>query len=228
MARLTWHGHATFTLDTDGGQRLLFDPFLDDNPVSDIRAADITQLDFILCSHGHADHFADAVELAKRTRATLIGTFELVSFALSQGAPNGHGMNLGGAHRFPFGSVKLTPALHSGTVDGDEQGKYTSTPCGFLLDLDGTRLYHAGDTALITDMELLRGRVDIALLPIGDNFTMGPEDAARAVELIEPRVVIPMHYNTWDLIAQDPVAFRGRIAGMAEVVILEPGSSYEF
>jgi L-ascorbate metabolism protein UlaG (beta-lactamase superfamily) len=228
MARLTWHGHATFTLVTDDGTRILFDPFLDDNPVADIRARDVAELDYILCSHGHFDHFADAVELARRTDAMLVGTFELVSFAQSKGVKRGHGMNIGGGHRFDFGYVKLTPALHSGTVAGDDEGRYTSTPAGFWIDLGGTRFYHSGDTALITDMQLLEGRVDIALLPIGDNFTMGPEDAVRAIEFIRPRVVIPMHYNTWDVIRQDPQEFRARVGSRAEVVILEPGASYEF
>jgi L-ascorbate metabolism protein UlaG (beta-lactamase superfamily) len=228
MARLTWHGHSTFTLVADGGERILFDPFLDENPKADITTAEIDRLDYILCSHGHFDHFSDAVPLARRTGATLVGTFELASFAQSKGVEHVHGMNVGGGHRFPFGYVKLTPALHSGTVAGDEEGRYTTVANGFWLDLNGKRLYHAGDTALLMDMQLLRGRVDIALLPIGDNFTMGPEDAVRAVEFIEPRVVIPMHYNTWDLIAQDPAAFRSRVGGKAEVIVLEPGGSYDF
>jgi L-ascorbate metabolism protein UlaG (beta-lactamase superfamily) len=227
MARLTWHGHSTFTLETDAGKRILFDPFLDDNPKSDIRAEDITSLDYILCSHGHFDHFADAIAIARRTGATLVGTFELVSFAQSRGVENGHGMNVGGGHRFDFGYVKLTPALHSGTIAGDD-GSHASIAHGFWIDMDGKRLYHAGDTALIMEMQLLRGEVDVALVPIGDNFTMGPADAARAVGFIEPRVVIPMHYDTWDVIAQDPEDFRTRVGGRAEVVVLKPGQAYEF
>jgi L-ascorbate metabolism protein UlaG (beta-lactamase superfamily) len=228
MARLTWHGHATFTLVADGGERILFDPFLEDNPKSDITPADIDRLDYILCSHGHFDHFGDAVPLARRTGAMLVGTFELVAFAQTKGVEKVHGMNVGGGHHFPFGYVKLTPALHTGTVAGDVEGRYTTVAHGFWLDMNGKRLYHAGDTALLLEMQLLRGRVDVALLPIGDNFTMGPEDAARAVEFIEPRVVIPMHFNTWDLIAQDPAAFRSRVGGRADVVVLEPGGSYDF
>lgn len=228
MARLTWHGHSCFTLETDHGKRVMFDPFLDDNPVSDVRADAVGHLDYILCSHGHFDHFADAIALAKRTNALLVGTFELVAYAQTRGVPRGHGMNVGGGHRFDIGYVKLTPALHSGTIAGDDAGRYTSVPHGFWLDLGGKRLYHAGDSALIMDMQLLRGQVDVALLPIGDNFTMGPEDALRAVEFIAPKVVIPMHYNTWDLIAQDPRAFRAEVGSRAEVVILEPGGSYDF
>jgi L-ascorbate metabolism protein UlaG (beta-lactamase superfamily) len=228
VARLTWHGHSTFTLVTDGGARIMFDPFLDDNPKSELKVADVADLDYILCSHGHFDHFADAIELAKRTGATIVGTFELVTFAQSKGVENGHGMNVGGGHTFDFGYVKLTPAVHSGTIDGDDDGRYTSIAHGFWIDMDGKRLYFAGDTALIMEMQLLKDRVDVALLPIGDNFTMGPEDAARAVEFIAPRVVIPMHYDTWPPIAQDPAAFRDRVGGNADVVVLTPGESYDF
>jgi L-ascorbate metabolism protein UlaG (beta-lactamase superfamily) len=227
MARLTWHGHSTFTLETDAGKRILFDPFLDDNPKSDIRVADVEALDYILCSHGHFDHFADAIELAQRTGATLVGTFELVTFAQSKGVKNGHGMNVGGGHRFDFGYVKLTPALHSGTIAGDD-GSHTSLAHGFLIDMDGKRVYHAGDTALIMDMQLLRGQVDVALLPIGDNFTMGPADAVRAVEFIEPRVVIPMHYDTWEPIEQDAGEFRAAVGDRAEVIVLQPGQGWDF
>ena len=137
-------------------------------------------------------------------------------------------MHIGGGYDFPFGRVKMTPALHGGQVAGDGAEGYTTVPAGLLMTLDGTRIYHAGDTALITDMTLLEGQVDVAMLPIGDNFTMGPEDAARAVEMIKPRVVIPMHYDTWPLIGQDPEDFQALVEPRAEVVVLEPGDAYEF
>ena len=228
MARLTWHGHSTFLLETDDGRLILFDPFLKKNPKANLKPSEIKKLDYILCSHGHSDHFEDAIYIAKHTGATIVGTYELVDFAQTKGAKNGHGMNVGGGHQFDFGYVKLTPALHSATVYGDDEGKFTAIANGFWIDLGGKRLYHAGDTALTMEMQLLRGRVDVALLPIGDNFTMGPDDALRAVEFIQPRTVIPMHYNTWDLIAQDPQQFRARVGSSAEVVILDPGQSYEF
>ncbi|HET8654455.1 MAG TPA: metal-dependent hydrolase [Longimicrobiaceae bacterium] len=229
MATLTWHGHSCFLLETDDGTRILFDPYLDDNPAADIKAADVGRLDYILVSHGHFDHFADCIPIAKRTGATVVSTFELVGFCLEQGVENGHRMNVGGSYRFPFGRVKLTPALHTGSIAGDETGTHTTDCCGFLLTLNGgQRLYHSGDTALIVDMELLQGFVDVALLPIGDNFTMGPEDAARAVDYIQPKTVIPMHYDTWELIAQDPADFRKDVGDAAEVVVLKPGESYEF
>jgi L-ascorbate metabolism protein UlaG (beta-lactamase superfamily) len=235
MARLTYHGHSCFELATDTGSTVMFDPFLDDNPIADVKTADVEHVDFILCSHGHYDHFPDGLTLARRTGATMIGTFELMAFAEKEGVEKVHRMNVGGGFSFPFGYVKMTPAMHSGTVAGDSEGAFTTHANGFWIDLkpghgqEGRkRLYHAGDTALLMDMQLLRGRVDVALLPIGDNFTMGPEDAARAVEFIGPRVVIPMHYNTWPPIAQDPNAFARRVGDLAEVVVLDPGETYDF
>jgi L-ascorbate metabolism protein UlaG (beta-lactamase superfamily) len=208
MARLTWHGHACFTLEAPTGQRIMIDPWLNENPVADIGTDGVGELDFILVSHGHFDHFADAIPLARATGATIVSTFEIVSFCQSQGVENVHPQHIGGGHRFPFGYAKMTPALHGGQVAGDEEGTFTTVPGGWWLDLEeGGRVYHAGDTALLMEMQLLKGRVDTALLPIGDNFTMGPEDAVRAVEFIEPKVVIPMHYNTFDVIRQDPHEF---------------------
>jgi L-ascorbate metabolism protein UlaG (beta-lactamase superfamily) len=228
MARLHYHGHSTFTLTTDDGTRVIIDPWFDQNPVSDMKADEIEGADFILCTHGHFDHFADAIPLAKRTGATLVSTFEIVSFAQSQGVENAHPLHIGGGFHFPFGYVKMTPALHGGQVAGDDEGAFTTVPGGFWMDLKGKRLYHAGDTALLMDMQLLRGKVDLALLPIGDNFTMGPEDAVRAVDFIRPQTVIPIHYNTFDLIAQDAEAFRASVGNLAKVEIVGPGEVFEF
>jgi L-ascorbate metabolism protein UlaG (beta-lactamase superfamily) len=229
MATLTWHGHSCFLLETDGGQRIMIDPWLDENPASDIKTKDVEALDYILVSHGHSDHFDDCIPLAKKTGATVVSTYELVAFVQSQGVEKGHGMNIGGAYVFDFGRVKLTPALHTGSISGDKEGAHTTDCSGFLISLnEGQRLYHAGDTALIVDMQLLRGSVDVAILPIGDNYTMGPEDAARAVEMIEPEVVIPMHYNTFPLIEQNPEGFRQLVGDTARVEILQPGGSYTF
>ncbi len=228
MAMLHYHGHSTFTLTTDDGTRIIIDPWFDENPVSDVKADEIDGVDFILCTHGHFDHFADAIPLAKRTGATLVSTFEIVSFAQSKGVENANLRHIGGGFNFPFGYVKMTAALHGGQVAGDDEGAYTTVPGGFLINMDGKRLYHAGDTALLTDMQLLRGKVDVALLPIGDNFTMGPEDAAQAVDFIRPKVVIPIHYNTFDLIAQDTKAFQAQVGELAKVEIVQPGESFEF
>lgn len=226
MAKLTFHGQSTFTVEMDDGTRLVIDPFFDDNPTSDLKRADVGQVDYILCTHGHFDHFADAIPLAGETGATLISTFEIVSFAETQGIAGGHPMHIGGGYEFPFGRVKMTPALHGGQVHGDTTGQFTTVPGGFLMELDGQSIYHAGDTALLLDMQLLRGKVDVALLPIGDNFTMGPEDAATAAGFIEPEVVVPIHYNTWPLIAQDPERFRDLVGDTAKVQVMEAGDVF--
>ncbi|HEY0673830.1 MAG TPA: metal-dependent hydrolase [Longimicrobiales bacterium] len=228
MNRLTYHGHSAFELVTTAGVRIMFDPWLNQNPKSDIKVSDVKSLDFILVSHGHGDHFSDVIELARQTNAMVLATFELASLCQAKGVQRTHGMSVGGGYRFPFGYAKLTPALHGTGIDGGADGIHSTMPNGWWVDLGDARLYFAGDTALLTDMQLLQGRVDVALLPIGDNFTMGPEDAARAVEFIKPRTVIPMHYNTFDVIAQDPQAFKRLVGKQAEVAILEPGESFEF
>ena len=226
MAKITFHGHACFTIDARDGTRLLIDPFLSGNPLAEISPDEVGEVKYILLSHGHGDHLGDTIAIAKRTGATVISTFEIVSFLQEKGVQSVHALHIGGGYGFPFGRVKMTPALHGGMIEGDT-GKYTTVPGGFLIHVDGQAIYHAGDTALLKDMELLAGQVEVALLPIGDNFTMGPEDAARAVEMIRPRVVIPMHYNTFDVIRQDPKAFADRVGKAARVVILEPGESHE-
>jgi L-ascorbate metabolism protein UlaG (beta-lactamase superfamily) len=229
VAKLTWHGHSCFTLETDDGTRIMFDPWLDENPKADIRSDDVERLDYILVSHGHFDHFTDCVRLARRTGATVVSTFEIATFVQQQGVENVHGMNIGGAFGFPFGRVKMTIAHHTGSVHGDESGLFTSTPGGFLLTLNGgTGLYFAGDTALTLDMQLLNGKVDIAILPVGDNFTMGPEDAARAVEFVGAKTMVPMHYDTFELIEQSAEAIRQQVGDRARVEVLQPGGSYEF
>lgn len=229
MPKLTFHGHACFTLETNDGTVLLIDPFLSGNPLADIGPDDLEKVDYVLFTHGHGDHIGDGFDIARRTGATVISTFEIVSFAQQhQGIENAHPLHIGGGHDFPFGRVKMTPALHGGAVEGDESGQYTTVPGGFLITVDGRRIYHAGDTALLMDMQLLKGQVDVACLPIGDNFTMGPDDAVRAVEMIEPDTVIPMHYNTFDVIAQDPRAFVESVGAKARVVVLDPGGSHEF
>lgn len=225
MATLHYHGHSAFTVRLNDGTRLVIDPFFAGSPVADLPLADV-EADYVLCTHGHGDHFADALPLVRRTGAMLISTFEIIEFANQEGVKNTHALHIGGGYEFPFGRVQMTPALHGGQVHGDD-GRWTTVPGGFLMDLDGRRVYHAGDTALLTDMQLLRGRVDVAVLPIGDNYTMGPEEAARAVEMIRPEVVIPMHYNTIPVIEQDPHAFAALVGGVAEVVIMESGDDYE-
>lgn len=222
---LTWHGHATLGLET-GGYQLVIDPFFSGNPAADI-AADAVQADFLLVSHGHGDHVGDAAAIAKRTGATIISNFEIASWFGGQGVEKTHGQHIGGGHKHPFGYLKLTLALHGSILpDGSNGGN----PCGFLLTTnDGEKLYFAQDTGLFGDMKLIGEEgLDLAILPIGDNYTMGPDDALRAVKLLEPKFVVPIHYNTWDLLAQDAQAWKKRVERetQTKVVVLKPGESF--
>jgi len=223
--KLTWLGHAALALET-GGYRVLVDPFLTGNPAASLKPEDV-QADFILISHGHGDHVGDAVDIAKRTGATVISNFEIAAWFGKQGIEKNHPQHLGGGRKHPFGYLKLTLALHGSMLP---DGSYGGNPCGFLLTTnDGKKLYLAQDTGLFGDMKLIGEEgLDLAVIPIGDNFTMGPEDALRAVKLLEPKAVIPIHYNTFDLIAQDANAWADRVQKetKTKAVILKPGESY--
>jgi L-ascorbate metabolism protein UlaG (beta-lactamase superfamily) len=224
MLKLTFHGHACFSLEADG-RHVVIDPFLTGNPAADVPVARLSKVDAVLLSHGHGDHLGDAIPIAKRDGATIVATAELARFCGQRGATV-HAMHIGGAHQFPFGRVKLVPAFHGGGVEGDATGQFTTNPCGVVVTLGGKSVYHCGDTGLTLEMQLLQGRVDLMLVPIGDNYTMGIDDAVRAVELVKPATVIPMHYNTWDVIQADPEQFKRQVGDRARVVVLAPGQSH--
>lgn len=221
MTTLKFLGHSCFQLNGNNIS-ILFDPFVTGNPVCPISATEI-DCNYILISHGHGDHLGDAYDIAKRTNATIISTNEVAVLSGEQGCQN-HGMHIGGKHAFEFGYVRITPAFHGAGVPGGHA-------CGFIINFFGTNVYFAGDTSLFGDMALL-GRlekIDYALLPIGDNFTMGPSDAAEAVGMLKPKVAIPMHYNTWPLIAQSPENFKQDVENRfnTPVHILQPGETLE-
>jgi len=219
-------GHAAFEL-TDDGVTVIIDPFLTGNPAAAAKA-DAIAADFILVSHGHGDHVGDTVAIAQRTGATVIANFEICEWLGKQGVKKVHAMNTGGARSFPFGNLKLTIAHHTSMLPDGANG---GNPCGLLIRLaDGRRIYHAADTGLFLDMQLIGEEgIDLAILPIGDNYTMGPDDALRAVKLIRPKRVIPTHFGTWDIIAQDANAWAARVKAetSAQAIVLKPGESYE-
>src|SRR5687767_11331586 len=206
---ITWFGHNAWSIEA-GGKTILVDPFLDESPTSPVKARDVAA-DFILLSHGHSDHVGDTVAIAKRTGATVITNFEVGEWLGKKGVDGGKiiGMNPGGGIRQPFGHVKFTVAHHSSSMP---DGSYGGVPGGFLLTLTEARLYFACDTALFLDMKLIGGGgLDLAVLPIGDLYTMGPDDSIDAINLLKPRRVAPCHYNTWPPIAQDADAWADRV-----------------
>lgn len=208
--RITYHGHSCFLIET-AGHRLLIDPFISGNPLATARA-DSIECEFILLSHGHDDHTLDALPIAKRCGATIVAAFELAEHLGAQGAKV-HDMNPGGARDFPFGRLKLTPAIHSSSTGSGLNPVYLGAPCGLLLKADGKTVYHAGDTALFSDMQLIgRGGLDLAMLPIGDNYTMGIDDAVDALGFLKPALAVPMHYNTFPPIQTDPAKFVSQAA----------------
>ena len=221
--KITWYSHACFLIEADQ-TKLLTDPFLSDNPLSPIKA-DAIEAEYILLSHGHGDHLGDTVSIAKRTGATVISNYEIQAWLANQGVENTHPQHIGGGFDYPWGRVKLTIAHHG---SGLPDGSYGGNPCGFLFYIEGKKIYHACYTGLFYDMKLIGEEgIDLAILPIGDNFTMGPDDALRAVKLIEPARVVPIHYDTFDVIRQDPHAWAERVQKetAAKATVMNPGDS---
>lgn len=225
--KLTYLGHSCIFIE-EGPHRLIIDPFLTGNETATAAAKDI-KCDFVLLTHGHDDHVGDAPEIVRQNDATLIANFEIADYFGKQGL-NTHGMYHGGAHSFPFGRVKFTIAHHGSSLGTDEGRIAMGNPAGILITVGGKTIYHAGDTGLFLDMKLIgeMDKIDVAFLPIGDNFTMGIDDAAKAVEFLKPRIAVPVHYNTWPIIAADPEEFaRKATAAGATGKALKPGEALE-
>jgi L-ascorbate metabolism protein UlaG (beta-lactamase superfamily) len=219
----TFYGHAAIGLDLDG-IHMLVDPFLSRNPKASI-SADEVPADFILITHGHSDHLGDTISIARRTGAVVISNAEICDWLEGKGLKT-HAQHIGGGFKHAFGYLKLTNALHGSKLpDGSNGGN----PCGFLLTTkENKKIYLAGDTGLFGDMRLIGDEgIDLASIPIGDNYTMGPADALRAVELLHPKQVVPIHYNTFPMLQQDAAAWAKEVEEKtsSKVILLAPGQS---
>lgn len=223
--QLTWLGHGSWSI-VAGDHTILLDPFFDENPASPVKA-DQMEAQFILVSHGHFDHVSDAEKIARRTGATIVSNFEICQWFAQKGIDGAHAMNIGGSHAFPFGRVKMTIAHHTSMLP---DGAYGGVAAGFVLSLPEGNVYFACDTGLFYDMKLIGAAgLSLAALPIGDNFTMGPDDALEAVKLLGAKRVVPVHRDTWPLIEQDVDAWAKRVKAetQSEPVVIEPGKTIE-
>ena len=224
--KITYLGQSALIIE-EGDFKGIIDPFISGNELSTAKVEDITGITHILVTHGHDDHIGDTEEIAKANDPLIITNAEISDYLESKGLRT-HSMHIGGSYNFDFGKVKLTPALHGSAIN-TENGKIDGgNPCGFLIEVNGKKIYHAGDTGLTVDMQLLKQEnIDVALLPIGGNYTMDIDDAVRAVEMIIPRVTIPIHFNTFEVIKANPLEFKEKNK-VSETKILEIGESYEF
>ena len=226
MVLLRYLGHAAFELKGEGAV-ILVDPFLKGNPSAAASPGDFEKVDYIFVTHGHGDHIGDTAEIAGRTGATVVANHELSHYFGKQGLKC-HSMHIGGSHTFPFGRVKMTPALHGSDIQDGNDMIPGGSPCGFLFDMGGAKIYHAGDTGLTMDMQLLEPEgVTVALLPIGGNYVMDTRAAARAAKFIKPGIAVPIHYGTFPVIKADPVEFASLVGEDARVVIMKSGDTLE-
>lgn len=224
--KISFHGHSVVQIQTKT-HNIIMDPFITGNPLCDLDPETV-EADVILLTHGHGDHVGDTMTIAKRTGAQIIALNELAVYLGKKGF-NAHGMNIGGAYEFDFGRVKFTQAFHSSSYE-EEDGTfiYTGMPGGILLTINDKTIYHLGDTALFSDLKMIgeMHEVDVAFIPIGDNFTMGPEDALVAADWVQAKVVVPVHYNTFPVIEQDGEAFANKVK-TGKGIALQVGESIE-
>lgn len=228
--KVTFLGHAAFLVDSAQG-KVLIDPFLTGNGQASVTADQLIAdrgADAILLTHGHGDHVGDTEKIARALNLPVVAVAELAAFLRWRGCKTS-AQHIGGGCDYPFGRVKFTHATH-GTGFIDDAAKtitYCGGAAGVMLTAEGRTVWHLGDTGLTADLALVgrRQTIDLALVPIGDHFTMGPEDAAEAVRMIQPKLVVPCHYNTFPPIAQDPADFIAAVAGAADVRVLSPGEA---
>ena len=229
MANLTYLGHDAFLVKLEN-THLIIDPFLSGNPNCPVKPHDV-EVDYVLLTHGHGDHLGDGIAIARKNNAKIIAPNELAGYCARKGCQV-HPMHIGGGFNFPFGRVKLTIAHHGSGADlGGDSLAYMGNPCGFLISVGQKTLYHAGDTGLFLDMKLIgeMNNISVALLPIGDNFTMGIDDAVKAAEFLRAELTIPMHYNTFDVIRADPDEFKRKVNALGQNArVMKIGETIEF
>jgi L-ascorbate metabolism protein UlaG (beta-lactamase superfamily) len=224
MVKLTYHGHSAFEIKS-GNYNIIIDPFLEGNKHAKIKPSEV-KANYVILSHAHGDHIGSAFDIAKKNGATVIAVNELADYAAENGC-KAHNMHIGGGYNFPFGRVKFTIA-HHGSSSPD--GKYMGEPAGVVITINGKNIYHAGDTGLFLDMKLIgeMTSLDAAIVPIGDNFTMGIDDAVKAIEFLNPKLAVPMHYNTFGVIEADPNEFKRKVESIGKKCVVIPfGESIE-
>ena len=224
MLKVTFFGHSVFLLD-NGKERVIIDPWISGNRLATVKAEEL-KVDYIVVTHGHGDHFGDSIEISKNNNAPIVTVAELSRYCISKGAKS-HGLGIGGSREYPFGKIKLTIAHHTSS---SPDGQYVGVAAGAIITMDSKNVYHCGDTGLFYDMKLIGEMtpVDLMLVPIGDNYTMGIDDAVKAVELYNPKTVVPMHYNTFPVIKADPTIFADKVSKIGKkAIILKPGETIE-